>query len=328
MAIKSGIAAQAGLVDEVTYGTYVAPTRFHELRSENLKIDLGAIDSFPLGRGVYQRTLRRRHFVRGGGGDMTVPVSTNGMGLIFKHWLGSAAAAQQGVTDEYLITVQPDSAGKQGLKATVQVGRPDVGGTVQPFSYTGGKIVSGELSCETDGELLFKPTWDFENEETAQTLASATYASGDRIFTFDMADLEIGGSGLNLVKSFRLTLAHPMATDRRGLGNTKLEPLANAEWVGTLGLDFEFESLTRHGAWKAATEATNFIATFDSGVAVPDGDGGNFMIVITCPLIVPISGGPTVGGPGVVMEPYQYKILNDGTNPPVKIEITTDDTAV
>lgn len=320
------IGAQFGIADESTWGTYVAPTRFYEFESENIQPRVTPVESFAVGRGVYARADRRHHVVTGAGGAVTLPFMTKGMGLLMKHIFGSHSATQQGATSEYLHLSQPDANGKSGLKLTAQVGRPDIGGTVRPFSWTGGKVIGAEFVCQKDGKLTVTPTFDFETETTSESLASASYQTGDDFFDFAMASATIGGSAVHL-ESFRLIIAHPMAVDRYGLGNTKKEQKANAEWTVIAGLDFEFEDLTRHGAYKAATEAQNLIVTFDTGVAVPTGDGGNFSAVFTIPLMVPIQGGVNVGGPDRIMEPYQYKALYDGSNPVVKLEQTNADTA-
>lgn len=320
------VSGQFGIVDESTWGTYVAPTRFYEFENENIRPRITPVESFPVGRGVYARSSRRHHVVTGAGGPVTLPFMTKGMGLLMKHIFGSHAAAQQGATSEYLHTSQPDAAGKSGLKFTAQVGRPDSSDTVRAFSFTGGKVIAAEFSCQKDGKLMVTPTFDFETEDTGQSLATASYQTGDDFFDFAMASATIGGSAVHL-ESFRLIIAHPMAVDRYGLGNTKKEQKANAEWTVLAGLDFEFESLTRHGAYKAATEAQNLIVTFDTGVAVPSGDGGNYSAVFTIPLMVPTEGGVNIAGLDRIMEPYQYKALKDGSNPVVKLEQTNADTA-
>lgn len=327
MAIGSGLGGQFGFVAESTYGTPVTVTRFLEFESESIKANVGAIDSFPMGRGVYQRTARRKHFVSGASGDIVLPVMTKGMNLLFKQMLGASSAAQQGATAEYLHTSQPDANGKNGIMATVQIGRPDVTTpTVQPFTYEGGKVTGWELSCALDGKLMLKVTWDFETENTGVALATPSYSSDDDFFVFSEGALTLAGSAIK-VKNMVITGTQPQATNRRFLGNTKLQPIANAPWDIRAKLDFEFEALTRHAAWKAATETTNLIATFDTGEAVPSGDGGNFALVITIPLLVPVNGGQNIGGPDVIMEPIEYKALDDGSNPVIKFENTTTDTA-
>ena len=55
MAIKSGLAAQIGYGEEVTWGTEVTPNRFSKLISENLRQEISRIESDSI---IAGRTVR------------------------------------------------------------------------------------------------------------------------------------------------------------------------------------------------------------------------------------------------------------------------------
>lgn len=326
MALPSGIGGQFGVVAEATYGTYVAPTRFLEFKSESLKADVAQVQSFAMGRGRFLRTSRNKSYIKGAGGSVELPVMSKGFGLIFKHMLGSLAVAQQGGTSEYLHTATVDAVGLVGLFLTAQVGRPDVGATVRPFNYEGTKVTGWELKCELDAQLMLTLDLDSETEQTSDALAVASYASSDEALYFTGGSATIGGSAVSL-RSISLKGDNALDTDRRFIGNAKKEPLPNGEASVSASLDFEFEALTRHGQLTAGTEISNLIVTFDTGTAIPSGNGSNFKLVVTVPKLIYVNGAPSIGGPDVLREQLEAKVLYDGTNSPVKLEYYTTDTA-
>jgi hypothetical protein len=67
---------------------------------------------------------------------------------------------------------------------TMQVGTPDVSGTVRPFDYTGCKITDWEFDAGLDALLMLNLGIDAQNEDTAQTLATASYPSAFELFHY------------------------------------------------------------------------------------------------------------------------------------------------
>lgn len=327
MPIGSGLSGQVGFAAEGTYGTYATVTRFLEIYNESLKADVVRIESMGIGRGRVLRTTRAKQYIRGAAGSIELPVMTKGMNLLFKHMLGTHAAAQQGGTSEYLHTSTVDlSTGLAGLSLSCQVGRPDISATVRPFNYEGCKVASWELKCAVDDKLILMLDLDAETEQTSSSLEVASFAASDDVFIFTQGSLTLGGSSIS-VKRMSIKGNNGLAVDRRFVGNTKKEPLAAAEAVLEGELEFEFESLTRHGQLTAGTELTNLIATFDTGTAIPSGNGSNFKLRLTIPLLQIVEAPVNVGGSEVVPEVVRFKALYDGSNNPFKIENWTTDMA-
>lgn len=329
MAIGSGLSSQIGYAAETTYGTVVTVTRFLDLISADINPDIDAVEAFASSRGRMIRTGRRKVFEKGPKGSVSHPVMTKGMGLLLKHMLGTSASAQQGGTSEYHHTFTVDlTSGKQGLMLTTQLGKPDTAdtSTIHPFTFGGGKIVGWELKCDLDGMLELMLDMDFKNVVTSTALASASYASGDDFFIFEEGAVTLN-SVSQFVRSFSLKGEEGMDVDRRALGNTKRQPIAAAEQVLTGTLDVEFESLTAHAAFVAGTELTNLIVTFDTGTAIPTGVA-NFRMVITVPLLQITAASVPIGGPEILRQTYDFKVLNNGAASPVTILYATNDTAI
>lgn len=322
MVIATGLGAQLGIGEESAYGAPAAVSRFYEFNSEALEADVAVVESRGLGTGRFLRADREKRYIKGAGGQVELDVQTKGLGLLLKHCLGSYAnSLVAGSERSALITPAPDAL--KGLSLTVQVGRPDVSGVCRPFTYTGGKVVDWQLKCDLDQALKLAVTLDFATVETGTPLAVASYPASSEVFVFTEGTLTVGGVS-TFVKSASVKGTNALATDRRGLGNVKREPLANGEAVIDGELECEFEDLAAYAAWVAGTQA-QLVLTFTSPTIIAG--GGPFKLTVTIPKVAYRGSTPKVGGPEVVMQPRPFKALADGVNPIVTIEQRTTDTA-
>lgn len=323
--IGSGLGGQIGFAPESTYGTYVAPTRFLEFNSESLKSDVAVVESHGIGSGRWLRTAHKKAYVKAAAGSVEFDVKTKGFGLIFKHMLGvNTITTPGGATNERKHLVTPDAVGKAGLFLTTQVGRPDIGGTSQPYSYPGCKITGWEFKAALDDPLKLSIDLDAKTEDRGQSLASASYATADEIFVMSEGAVTLAGTTI-YVKSLSIKGDEALDTDRRFIGNTKKEPLANGEAMVTGQLDFEHEGIARQAQRIAATDVANLIATFTSPTNIEG--SAPYKIILTCPLIFFTDGEGAIGGPDIIEESMNFKAVFDGTNPIFSVEYHTTDTA-
>jgi hypothetical protein len=131
---------------------------------------------------------------------MDVPFT--GLGLLLQHMIGSfGATATLQAGSAYLQTHVGGSC--QGKTATIQVGKPDAGGTVRPFTYPGSKCTDWALTAELNKFLLLNVQWDAWQELTPDNpqgtsagpaLASASYTSGLQFFHFVQGAIYNGGT--------------------------------------------------------------------------------------------------------------------------------------
>lgn len=324
MVIGSGLAGQFGMVAEVTYGTPVVVTRFLEFNNESFKADLAHIESRGIGTGRFLKPSRHKSYIKGAMGSIEFDVMTKGFGLPLKMALGQDTPTVVSASSEYLHTIIPESGALTGLMFTAQVGRPDVGGTARAFTYEGGKVTDWEIKAELDGYLKLVLGCDFETVQTGTALATASFATGAEPFDFSEGAVTIGGVTVK-VRSFSLKGTNALKTDRRYVGNTKAQPIANGEFTVTGSLAFELEDLTRYAALVAGTEAADLVITFTSPTAIPSGVGA-FKIIISLKAFFYTDGMPNIGGPDVIPEVLQFKALDNGTNPVVQILYSTTDT--
>lgn len=324
MAIRSGLAAQLGHVAESTYGTGVTVTRFTEFVDESLKLESERMESTALraGRRV-QRLDRWAVNKKGVSGDITYEVASKGFGLLLKHALGSLAITTPGgATTTRLHTVTLGDP--WGLSMTVQVGRPDVGGTVQPFTYLGCKVTEWELSLEVDGPLMLKLTYDGRDEVTGTALATATYAASDELLWYTGATLTVGGSAVP-VKKVMLKGTNGLKTDRYFINGSSLksEPIAGELSEITGEIECEFNGLTDYNRFVNGTTAALVFTAEGSTIETTH----KFGLTSTLPAVRFDGDTPNVNGTDITMLSLPFKVLDNGTDPPVSLAYKTTDIA-
>jgi len=322
MVIATGISAQVGAKAESVYGTPVTVDRFWEFVSEGIKHDIFKVTGKQIGAGRFLRNDRVKTVLRGAGGPVDFIVLNKGFGLLMEHSIGQNTISGAGANKTH--TIIPDALALQGKSLTFQVGRPDIGGTVRPFTYEGGKVTEWEFKCAVDQPLHFIPTFDFENVLTATGLASASYPSTQEMFIFSEGALTIGGT-TTFVKEASIKGNNGLVTDRRGLTNTKKEPLARGlEDYLTGNLVCEFEDLTAYAAWLAGTQA-QLVLTFTLATVIPT-TAVPYSLTITIPAIEYTGETPNVADEGIVMMPRPFRGLYNGSNPIITVAYVTSDT--
>lgn len=262
--MSSGIDAQFGFADESTYGTLVAPTQFLEFLSESLKLEKERIESqgIKAGRRVLHRWAPGVQRVTG---DVEIELAPEGTGTLLKHMFGGVATT--GASDPYSHEFTPGDL--NGKSFTCQVGRPDVSGTVQPFTYTGCKIPEWELAFAVNEYLKLKTTIYGADETTAEGLAVASYPATYNPFVFTHGSLTVAGSGVDIIEG-TLAASNALATDRHRIRSTDpanpKEPLENGRREFTGSLTADFESLTQYNRFVSGTEAA-MVLTFEQSAS-------------------------------------------------------------
>lgn len=320
MVIPSGIGGQIGFgPDEAAYGTFTTPTRFLEFDRESIRRDQNVIRSNGIGTGRFHRSDRFKQYTRGANGSLEFTVLNKGFGFLLKHLVGAVATVND--TPRFAHTFTPDAAALQGQSITVQVGRPDIGGTSRVFSYLGGKITKWELGADLDGPLKLSTDWDFKDVVTDQSLAAASYPASAEMFTFVDGSVTLD-AGARTVRSIKIKGDNALKTDRRFVGNTKKEPIANGIAMLEGDFDVEFEDLDDYAAFVAGDVAA-LVARFESATMIAASDP--FILQVTIPAVMFTAGQPVIEGPDVLKAPVSFVGMYDGTNPPISILYETSD---
>lgn len=174
MPYGTGLDAFVGFGDEgSSYNQAATLTRFLPLISDKQGLVKHIVESKALRGGQIQATLNTQRLVswREAKGPLSIEVQNQGMGLIFDHVFGSTSVSNSGSVYTRVHTL----AGTKGKSLTCQVGRPSVDGIVNPFTYTGGKVVDAELVSDESTLLQLNLNMDYAAE---LTLANGPVISG------------------------------------------------------------------------------------------------------------------------------------------------------
>jgi Phage tail tube protein len=330
MAVKTGVGAQLGAGKETTWGSPVTVDGFLPFTSESLKLVENYIRTAGLRAGqLAQSGALHVQTTRMVAGDVVFDMLTKGMGR-WLHLLNgdtNAPTTPGGATlaRKFSFAVGRTDPGGKGL--TVQVGRPDVGGTVRSFTYPGCKATQVVFKFDKGGTLNGTWTLDGKDEDTATATATATYPSGAVPFNFTSGAANIDDVLLpDIVSSGSITIAIPQAVDRFGLGSggTKAEPLQNGLVAITAQLDLEFTSLAQQTAFRNATRRKLQLVFTGPNIE----SGFNHSLTFTMPQTVTVDNSPNVGGPDILNQTPSFEATDDGTNPPLTIDWITTDTAL
>lgn len=325
MPIGSGLSGQVGMKKETTYGTRVVSDLFFEFESEGGVRNQKYLESRQIrSQRFFQSGPRRVLTTRDAGVTLNGEVPNKGFGSILDLGHGNTVTpVQQGATTAYLQT--HNWTNDPTKSATIQVGKPDTGGTIRPFEYPGSMLSGLTFSCAVDDWLKFASTFDCADEDTAQTLATATYATALEGFHFQQAVVTVNSIVQNLttgslVRSFNIDMSLPRNAERYGLRSSalKAKPILNDYTPGSGSLGFEFSDMVQYGLFTAGTKVPltiAFTSTTMAGTAIP------FAITFTMAQVQFTGTTPAVAGPDILGFEAPFVILDDGTNPPLVVTV-------
>ncbi|GAB3847276.1 hypothetical protein GCM10029963_28440 [Micromonospora andamanensis] len=310
-----------GIAEETTYGTAVAPTRFLEMRSETLAGKYERIDSEGYRAG--QRVLHKDRFQpnpKGAAGALNLEGMDAGMGLLFEHAFGAVSSDEpEGGFTTHTFTV----GDLKGKSLTVQVGRVDNAGQLHPFTYSGGKIASWELTNAVDGVLQASFEMDFAAEHIgagagAYAVATPTYTAGSQLFTFVGGTVDVAAAPFG-VSEITLSGDNKLAAERWSTVG-KREPLEEENREYSFELKGEFEGLA-HAERIAAALAAGTLATLSLRWTSPQGGE----LEITAPVARFDEGPVNFDGAKIVEHAIKGRILWDGAGSPLTVAYTAKD---
>jgi hypothetical protein len=325
MAIGSGLGGQLGMVAEVTYGTFVAPTRFLEFTKESLVLKKTTEQSAGVAAGRLLALSSRRVLTQQEvTGSVDLEVTNTGMGLLLQALMGTTVTpVQQAATAAYLQThTLADNFGKN---LTIQKGVPLTTGTVTDKSFVGCKVTGAEFSCEVGGMLT--SSWEIDGRtcDEGQTLATASYPARSP-FHFGQMAVKTGTfaseTALDGVRKVSVKIERPMATDRfyAGQAGLKKEPISNDLVKVTGSIEMDYVSTTLDDL-HTSDAATSLVWEF-VGPLIASTYYETFRI--TLPAIKIDEAPPTIDGFEVVKPTYSFTGLFDGTNLPAIAYISVD----
>jgi hypothetical protein len=186
-------------------------------------------------------------------------VMTKGFGFWLKHMFGTVATT--GPTETLVYTHTFTNSDMLGKSFTLQVARPfHPSGTVQPFTFEGGKVTEWELANSVDGNLVASIGTDFQQVSTATALATASYLASMENLTWAGGVVTIGGTQVPLDEiSIKRTMG--LNVDRRKIdGSTDKKEQTGGRRELEFSLSCDFESLAQRNRAAASTRAGTLAA--------------------------------------------------------------------
>lgn len=178
-----------GFAPEVTYGTFVAPTRFLEFMDEGLDLnkEIKQGQGLRVGRRV-DASGRRVEVARDISGPLKLEAVSKGLGLLYQFMMGSGTSTLVGGTtyqqNFILADVMPMASFQRGL--------PRYDGTVACHSFTGCTAKGFEIDFANKDLLTINVDIDGRAFDSAQSYTAPTYAASPNIFSFAGASISTG----------------------------------------------------------------------------------------------------------------------------------------
>lgn len=311
---------------ESTYGTPATLTRAYEGKADSFKRDQQPLESTGFRGGQQAKRSDRRTMINMGGvGELQFDIQNKGLGLLLQAMLGSISGpTQQAATTAYKSTAATTAADPDD-SFTVQVQRPDMGGTTRPFTHHGCVVTGWSITQELDGLAMVNLNFDFEDVDTSTAAGTPSYPSATTPFNWTHLVVSLDSTDTD-VTSFSLDADLALKTDRRFLRASALkkQPCRNGIPTFTGQMAMEFEDLTVYNQFVAGTTvplvATWTGATIDSPYS--------YELKITCAAVQYTGESPETSLTDVPTQAIPFEVLWDGTNPAVQIEYTSVDTAL
>lgn len=335
MAIGSGLGGSIGIAPESSYGTYTAPNRWYKPTGEvSWKKSKTTYQGGGVAAGrLAQPGLGRVVTNRAAAGSLPMEVSKGKMGVLLQQIFGSTPTPTlQNTSTGYLQ--EHSLVDNRGRFFTGQVGLPDTGGTIRPYSFLGGKIISAEFACSVSQPLMVTLECDFRDVVETETLAAVSYTVGqEQPFHFAQWTPKLGTydseAAVQGVRGFTFKIARPQDSERFYGGNAglKSEPLMN-DWVQVGGsVDVDFATKGDFADRYAGDTSTAMVHEF-----IGSSLGGAPTISETFRLraaqVFFDEGTPNLSGPGIVTTSFNWVAQNDLTNPIAECDYISIDSAL
>lgn len=328
MAIGSGLAGQLGAAKETTYGTAVTVTKFFELNSENIAFERNRLYSQGIKAGkIFQSSARVMTVTRAGSGPVNLEVPTKGFGFWPDLLVGGTVtpAVVAGTAFKSTFNIGASDASKS---ATVQVGRPGTDGTVRPYTHKGCVVTSFSLNQELNGFLECEVGLDTQDRLTATALAAASYPSANESYNFSMCSPTVNSVAVtDVFESVKVDVNFQKKVDRwrLGSGGAKAQPITNDYTDATIEFAGDFKDNTFTTLYDADTIFPVVLTWTHTSNA--DVSGTKFSVTLTAQACQMQGDDPNLDGPDMLSQGMKLKVLDDGTNPPIKLEVVSTDSA-
>jgi len=339
----TGLFGQWGWGVESTPGTAVTVNKFCEIESANYDVEKQVVQGKGIKAGQTVPLSGRRY---SGGtaytGKVKVPVTTLGLGQLFRWAMGSSATAVVLGGTAYEQVHQPGDLEGTGHATTQQVVVPSPAGD-KTYTYAGCKSAGFTLACETTGFATIEVDVDAMSESTITAKASASYTQGD-LFLGRQLGCKLGGTvttgsgkmavsgnaNFDGVTGFSLECPNPLNTERyyANASGTRAAALLNdfREWSITLERDFVDD--TQYSNFTGDTAVPVYLLFTGAAISGGTGDGTNFKLEIILPAVKWDQAPHPLDGPDLQKQSLKGTILHDSTNGFLQLRYVNTETTI
>lgn len=213
---------------ETTYKTGVVGDRSFEFVDESLGWNKNIKQGQGLRAGTrVARSARRVVPTAEGKGDWSLECISKGMGYLWEWCLGAGSATLvSGTTYQHVFTLSDTPP-----SWTFQKQLPELGGTIDAYTYLGAMIDKWELNCPNGDIATLKMSLDIGDITTATGAFTNAYPASANLFHFGNGSiangvltaptstaLATGSTPLASVRSFNLAVNNNLSDDRYNLG--------------------------------------------------------------------------------------------------------------
>lgn len=334
--IGGGLGGAVGIAAESTYGTWVSPTRWIEVRDfkmqERPKISQGT--GLASGR-VVDLGTRRRETWTDAGGTMDLEFLNQGMALLLVNALGSNATLTQiGTTSAYTLTANlgvPDNQNYLSMQALV----PNSAGTIFQQNFHGCKFTKTTWTIDMQNPLMWSLDVDSQQVSTSESAGTPSYTANTRTFTFQGMNFKVGAFGsestIDGVKKMTCSIERGLEVNRIYMGQSaKSEPVTNAIVKVSGSADVDLTASNKSVLWDlfhSQNAVPSIVMDFVGNAIGTSGHNDEFILNPTN-VFIDQGGTPELDGPGITTATLNWSALIDASNDSALIaKLTTSDTS-
>lgn len=314
---------------ESPYGT--AATLDHAFEAETLggEITKERIDSTGFRAGQQTKRADRTKWVpMGGAGKMAFDVPTKGFNFMLPAFLGPVGAPVQQATSTAYKTTGATTVDGPDYPLTIQLIKPDVTGTLTPFTHVGSVLTDWELSHPLNGNLKFSADWVSAEVRTDIAAGAAAYPADNDTFDWTMAGYTIAGGNFRCTESFNLKAGLGFKTNRicqrQDFRRKQPTRVTLPEFSGELNIEYNGNDV--YDAFANDTEV-EIVAHWLGPEIEP---GHNYELKITMPLcLIGEGASPEISASStdLPMQKVPFDVYH-GASDAMTIEITSTDTTL
>lgn len=322
MALGGGLGGAVGIAAETTYGTWVAPTRWVEVRNFKMQEQVHTIQGTGLASGrSIDLGSRRSITYKDAKGTAQIEWLNSGMALLLQNIMGSnATLTPVGTTTAHQMTCTygvPDNQNYMSMQGLT----PSSQGTITPENFHGCKITKTTFSIDMSSPLMLDLDIDSQMKDETQTAGTPSFTANTRNFTFNNLSFKVGAfgseAGIDGVKKMSLSIERTLKVDRIYMGETaKLEPITSGITKLTGSIDVDLTDTNKPVLWDIYHTQTAIPSIVLQFVGNPIGSSGSNDTLILNPtdVFIDTGGTPELDGPDIVSTTMNFTGLIDSNN--------------